>query len=524
MDISSAGLDLSGVDPVDVVLLVARKGGVAVPDDARPWLAAARPAPLAEVEAYARFLADVRAVELRDVILAALEAALAGARADTRLAELLGRPAPSDPDGGGTAVERGAEGDGPAGDEEPGDVSDGGGRDAAGDDAGDWYEAPAGDAITAVLTVAGRAGIPVPGDARAWLSDPTPAPFDEAWPYRSLLTALAVTPVPPEVGTAIDDALARARAGGGRLAELLGGTTSDRGDVAGPVVAVPSGRRPEAPGRWRPAWSALRRRSGAAVPSRRRRPRPRVALGRRVGLTLLALTVAAVAAWVIVGIAPRVGDHLPAFDPGGPDPASADGPLADGAVADRSALASADAEQLVDDVVRAGDAGWPSATDGVRRRSFRGRAGVDATVTTLRVDDVAVDGGWRPPDDVRAVVVGLAAQDRRGWTLAADTLAPPAGATFALRGTGEAVDAVRHGRETVTGPVDGRTQRWLVVPTDGRPVAVVLDVPSTASDAPPAAEAAWLSDAAAALLRGGNDREAVVAWIAGVLADGPDAG
>lgn len=327
MDPNATRLDLSTVDPVDVVMLVARKAGVAAPDDARAWLAAPGRAPRRRSAPYVAFLTELRRADVSEIFRDALEVALASARGDIRLADLLDQTTPATSAPSGPAADTGDDRDDV---EQTGPTADG--RDDADgaappDEASDdWYEAPADDAIGVLLAVARRAGVAVPDGARAWLSAPPPAPFDESWAYRRMLTTLPLAPVPTDVRAAIDDALAGARSGSGRLAELLGAhapdATEQQGDPAGP--GSPDRHRHD------PGPGDLHVRHGRARPrpSRHRRPRlryirPRWRCTRTIGwarnwrrwlaVAALAVAVGAAAAWAVLQVAPELRHHLPAL-------------------------------------------------------------------------------------------------------------------------------------------------------------------------------------------------------------------
>lgn len=307
MDSRSVKLDLSAVDPVDVVMAVAQKAGLAVPDSARAWLAAAGAAPGDEAAPYVQFLTELREAEVGDLYRDALETALGSARGDTRLAHLLGQatavvPPPTEPTGDA----------GETSEDTPGDNVVAPRKAPTTEVSDDSFAGPADDPIDVLLAAARKAGVPVPAGARAWLSAPRPAPFDESWAYRRMLTALTITRLPPDVRATVDDAKARARSNSDRLAELLGARDTDLEERPARFSGL---RSPELP----------RRVPGPDSPSRgrSRQTRSRGRDGRRGGvwrqrlaLVVLAFVFGAAATWGLLQVAPRLHKHLPSLGHG----------------------------------------------------------------------------------------------------------------------------------------------------------------------------------------------------------------
>lgn len=287
MEPRQPSLDVSSLDPVDVVVVLARKAGLAVPEGAQDWLAAPAPPPPAEVERYATFLAQVRAAELPDVLRGILDGALDGATGPDRLADLLGQAtAPAAP--------------------VPPPDDDRAGPPDAGDDEQGWYEAPPDDAVAVLLAAARRAGVPVPAGGHAWLSTPGIASFERSWPYRRMLTSLALAPLPPEVRAEIDDAISRSRATGTRLAHLL----------------EPEPRRDPDPPR-EPASAGLGDLYRRAPATTRAGRSQRAAPGLRVVLlVVLSLAGGVLVAWGLQHAVPAVRERLisPATDDASPRP------------------------------------------------------------------------------------------------------------------------------------------------------------------------------------------------------------
>lgn len=540
MDTNPPKLDVSAHDPVEVLMIVARNADVDVPAGAREWLSAQGPAPdAADAAVYAELVAELRRAQLPAVARTALDDALEAARDDRRLAHLLGQA--TAPEG---SADRGESADGASrGGPEPRQAET-----AEVDDDG-WFEPPDDDddPIAAFLAVAERAGVPIPAGAAAWLSATGPAPVGEAWPYRTMITALAVAPLPVELRAAADRAQARARAVPCRLAELLG-TTRQAEPTPAPtsraVAQAQSHRR-----RWsqlRPGADGLHRQPDARRDGQTRRQRPRrqrrwplprwqrprpARTYRMVVLLAVLLAVGAGIGAAVARVAPEARELVARFTSSsaahtssGPTEPRGEVPTPEDGAQDVGTRGShEDAAALVDAALRRRP-GRPGVA--AEHTLVDAETGRTATVTTIAVREVVVDGAWVPADDVAGQLTGVGGvgDDRtRPWTpVPADVAPAPGGETFLLDGPVEATPVVRHGQvELAAG--GGGTQRWLLVPSPAGAVAVVLTVPDGAlsPEALRAADEQWLAAASRVLTRfGGADRDDVVGWVAETLGTG----
>jgi hypothetical protein len=531
-------IDISHLDPVDVVLFMTRKAGLDMPDGASDWLSATGPAPDdRQTRTYRQLLADLRAADLPDYATAAIDDALDGARGDNRLADLLGQatgsPAPDVPDADTlrTAARAGVARSDVA------DVEHNVPQDAQTADPARNEPPDAGDDPIGVLLSAARgSGVPVPAGAHAWLSQPGSAPFGESWPYRRLLTSLALAPLTAQDRRAVDDALAQARSGTNRIADMLGPGAAEEPSAAS--EPPPSLRRAATgtPSR------GLRQRDRRQTEGDRRRADRRRAWLQRLGIAALLSMLGAAGAWgaseTIDALRSRTDARLNSSRAVAvePDPENRPGPDVSAEASDLVAAAldtrtgagegtpvtiSNVALPTRDPALHDGSLAWSlvAHAEGVTRTLVDADNRQAATVTTVPVTELFIDHRWRPADGVAEQL-----QTAPGSQWAFDgsrAVDPPAGRSFYLTATSGDIAVAQHqgGRIRLDG--QDSIQRWFAVPTTDGVIAVVLELatPRPTSSAVQAATAQWLSDSAVVLSRiAGVDRDDVITWVADVLA------
>lgn len=534
----SPRIDISHLDPVDVLLFMARKAGLDTPDGASDWLSATGPAPDGrQTQAYGQLLADLRAADLPDYAMAAIDDALDGARGDNRLADLLGQATDSfahdapDADTIGTAARAGFARSDVADVEETvpqAQTADPARKEPP--DAGD-------DPIGVLLSAARGAGVPVPAGAHAWLSHPGPAPFGESWPYRRLLTSLALAPLTAEDRRVVDDALAQARAGTNRIADMLGPQAAEEPSAAS--ESFPSHRSAST---GIPSRGLRQRNRRQTENDRRRADDRRRAWLQRLGIAALLSTLGAAGVWgaseAIDALRSRADARLNSGRAVAvePDPENRSGPDVSAEASDLVAAAldtrtgagegtpvtiSNVALPTRDPSLHDASLTWSLAAhaEGVTRTLVDADNRQAATVTTVPVTELFIEDDWRPAD---GVAEQLQTAPGSQWAFDGSRgVDPPAGRSFYLTATSGDITVAQHPAGRIRLDGQGSIQRWLAVPTTDGVIAVVLELanPRPTSSAVETATAQWLSDSAVVLSRvAGVDRDDVIAWIADVLA------